>query len=878
MDLEDQTRGTDKRPIVLSSIEETIYSGVRSKMRSRQVSFKSVFAELRDGDDGSMAGTFDRIAKHHFKRIATLEEMKDPQSLVDRRCGEWYAGPGEDSVRWNRLKQRFLAEKKWNLDAVRSIDRSSSKVLGFFCGPYERKFQTKGLVVGYVQSGKTANFTAVMSKAADEGYKLFIILAGLTNSLREQTQERMFSDLPDWDEHKWRHWTNMERDFEPTVFKASDLLDAKEETRHLIVVKKNASRLRRLIGELQEAELVLNGVPTIIIDDECDQASVNASGSPDDPSTINRLTKELIDAIPRVTYVGYTATPYANVLIDPGYPGDLYPRDFITALPKPDAYFGAEEIFGRSALRGESVADGVEELDMIRLITVEEESFLRPAKAADRFDFYPSLTPSLERAISYFILVTATKQARGNSGHSTMLVHTTMYAQTHLNTVPAIKDELSRVSSGVRGGDEKLLGGLERLYMEEKARVPAATFGRNDTPWKDVRAHLEDVLDSIEIKVENGLSDERVHYPKGGAKRYIVVGGNILARGLTLEGLVVSFFLRTSSQYDTLMQMGRWFGYRGGWEDLPRIWMTPEMKGYFRDMSVVEAEIRRDIARYNEKGITPTNFATRIRTHSIMRVTARNKMLSAKKVNLSYSGSSKQTTKFRLDDKQWLEDNWAAAAVLVDSAVRFDGIEVHGKEAEGKKLLRNVPVAAVLDFLDRYEIHEDHPDLHRSFLKEYIQQQVQHASSLTHWDVGVVLPVDKPVSDKPLGHLGRVETVKRTRLAGLPDKKADIGALLTKADAWLGMEGAFPTRWNDIFDGRAGAPPLLLLYPINKESAVTARQGLIGTREDLNAPSDVIGVAFIFPEAPSHTAAEYISVDVSPPEQETIEYTPETDD
>jgi hypothetical protein len=805
---------------------------------------------------GAQRAALDAAAAHIRSRVDRIERLRRPSSL--RKAGRiaWYPGPQETDTYWPVL-ERYLREVKGrDAEVIHSIDESSSKVVSSLDFPGSARFSTRGLVLGYVQSGKTANFTAVISKAADCGFRVFLILSGLTNSLRKQTQERLDAELVALNSRRWHPWTNVHSDIGDYPFNVDAMLST--EHAHLAVVKKNGPRLRRLLRMLKRADrTLLEQCPVLVIDDECDQASVNASGTPDRLTAINRILRDLLRELPRVSYIGYTATPYANVLIDPEWEDDLYPRDFIISLPRPERYFGAERLFGRDLLDADEVPPDQSGLDMIRRIPDEEVDQLRPPSREQQAGFHLEVTPSLARAIQYYWLATAAKAVRGLAHeHSCMLIHTTVYAQTHLNARPAIVRFVEELARSVDRRDRTVMTDLKQLWTEEQARVPSTLLGRDPVSFEELAPHLAGSTSKPDVPVENSFSDQRLDFSTP-SRRYIVIGGNVLARGLTLDGLVVSFFLRAASQYDTLMQMGRWFGYRELYEDLPRIWMTAEMADYFKDMATVEAEIRYDIEVYDRENISPREFAIRIRRHPDLAITAAGKMARAEDCQVSYAGEHIQTRKFHASNDDWLRNNWEAADRLLN---RISSLR---STMSGPSVLyEKVPFAEVTRFLSDYRAHEAHRQFVGAQLNEYIgQQNTVEPGSLAEWNVAVIGSASGELSDHPLGTLGRVSTVRRSKL-NTGETTADIKALMSRADAaidlppgtvpsgadWEAIKGA---RHSTFQQGRA----LLLLYPINRESSPElTRPG----RVPLDAKRDVMGVGIVFPEPEQPVVAGYV--------------------
>lgn len=805
-----------------------------------------------------------------IQRISYLQQS----SLRSGREG-WYAGPAEDADNWHGLKRRLVAQSR-SKEELELVDEESNTVLSLIDNPGKESFSTRGLVIGHVQSGKTGNIAALIAKAADTPFKFVLVLSGMTDSLRNQTQDRLDRDVVGTAPHgHWYAWTRVNKrvgdvlengDFQSPV---GGTFQLQGPGNHLAVIKKNAGVLRRFLRTLRQTPMRdLEQTPFLIIDDECDQASVNSAPLKRAISKINDLIRQIVGHLPRVAYVGYTATPFANVLIDPSVPSDLYPRHFIHPLRRPSAYFGAVELFGRSALQGE--AEDVDSgYDMVRIVDPEEIPKLRPAGAkAAGFTF--EVTESLEQAIRYFVMVIAARMHREHvASHMSMLVHTSMLNSVHRLTRIAIAEYLSTLVNGLERGDESLLGELRDQWEEETAAVPAATFGRDQTDFDAIRPLLFEAASSIDIKVENWSSSDRIDYSIPG-RRYLVIGGNVLARGLTLEGLAVSFFMRTSSQYDTLMQMGRWFGYRPGFEDLPRIWMEEDVRDAFFDLATVEEELRRDACHYADAQVTPEQFAVRIRKIPGLMITARNKMAGAVMAEVGYAGRHLQTIRFLRRDDDWLKRNWDAAAALID------GAGAPPVDIRGNKVLKAVDVERVQAFLQQYEVHETNASMRSEDLRAYITKALERDSALAQWNVVIATGGSGGTSLHPLGQLGTVACVNRAPMRGSGDD-ASIKALMSKDDL-LGDIGELSpegerSNWDQIkvVRERLRLPPLLVLYPIDRNSRPMRKgerfQGDQAVREEMGAVRDLLGVGIYFP-GQAELSLTYVSARLPPQEAE----------
>jgi len=813
------------------------------------------------------------IREEYGRQARKYIELVDPKVLRgNSRIETWYIPPDPSRAWCWPAYERRLREKKWTKDAIDRLDQSAIKIVSHLSHP-AKNFQTRGLVVGYVQSGKTANYAALISKAADVGYKLFIVLAGTTSSLRQQTQKRLEEDIVSLNPSRWERLTGPKKDFSAHPGSAHAILNPENRDLRIIgVVKKNKFILENLHNFLQKGKEVLPNCPVIVIDDEADNASVNTD--PESRTAINGWIIKILKLLPKAAYVGYTATPFANVFIDPTAPEDLFPRDFIFDLPRPDGYFGAEKIFGRDLAWFDEKGATFEGLDIIRRIGPEEQALVQPPrkKKTDKATFEPEVPESLERAIEYFLMATACRHARGQIDHSSMLVHTTHYVSLHTK----MKDRVDEVIADLRKSLTKRRDSLRKLWAAERRRSPAKGAARFDAIFR----RLPEVLEKCQVVIDNGYSDSRLVYPEDDPKVYIAIGGNTLSRGLTLEGLIVSYFVRTASAYDTLLQMGRWFGYRFGYEDLPRLWMTDELEEYFFFLATVEEEIRRDIERLEKQGLGPLDLAIRVRTHPKLQITAKAKMGTAKLSSASFSKKRVQSFLFEHRDASWLRRNVGAGRELIRS-VRDLGLK-HAPEPT-HHLFREVPARLIESFLEKYRFHEDHDDYRADLLLNYIRKE-KVAGALATWSVAV-MHRDRP--DKVLGKLDlgldeEVACISRSRYR--MTEPCNIKALTSAEDRVLDLT-APRRRLNEeeMIDLRRQQAPgtgLLALYPISRNSTPVYKnagvpvwcedckskhlQGPRGEarRHALQAVEHVLGLALFFPESRSGDQ-NYVANDLS---------------
>lgn len=783
-------------------------------------------------------------------------------SIICERT-DWYCGPSNNDKHWPALSNYLEFAKKWNGDTVRSIDETSTEIVSYLGDPSKDDFSCRGLVVGFVQSGKTANMTAVIAKAVDAGYNLIIVLGGVTNKLRAQTQRRLEKDVVARHRIFWEALTTPEDDGDFSLPTNRAFTMPKDDGAQFIVMKKEGSRLRALRKTIDKTpQVVKDKLKVLIIDDECDQASVNSAKGEFDMTKINEAIREVLARFKAVSYVGYTATPFANVFIDP-YPNnpdnldDLYPKDFITSLPRPIGYFGTSDVFGTSD------ADSGEK-DMVRLLTQGEEDRLRPTSMKEKESFRPELTENLRNAVLWFLATCAIRRLRGHADqHMSMLVHSSQFVMQHRYMAELLKSWLDAEVSDLVAGKGDVAGRFGDLIEYERTRTFREGHDSIPETLQEIRSELPNVLEALEFAVENGESDMRLDY-ENGPKTYIAIGGTVLARGLTLEGLAVSFFLRTSKQYDTLLQMGRWFGYRPDYDDLPRLWTTDDLVSKFRSLATIEEEIRDDIANYQEHNLTPVDFAVRIRAIPGMAITSASKMKHALRTSMSYEGEHVQTIRFDHKTADVVRGNWRVAADLIETAM------AQGKRNVDKDyLFHDVPIEAVRRYLRETHISEHHMTLKQQHLLDYLDKM---ETTLASWNVAVLNPNTKTTSSKELGPLGHVNTFRRSRLKDGPDGYADIKALMSKRDILIDVEdpaaasAGKPDSWN-AYKNLRPAIPLLVIYPI--DAASPEKEGST-TRVPLDATDDLIGFGIVFPGLKDRSGG-YFQVDLDAPSQDQLE-------
>lgn len=828
------------------------------------------------------------------------EEHKDHQigvrhSCVKKKIIPWYFGPDESSLHWPKLREYLRVSKDRSPEMINEMDSTSSEIVSRLGNPNSPEFSVRGLVVGYVQSGKTGNMTAVIAKAVDAGYNMVIVLAGLTEKLRLQTDQRLLDDIRNRNRESWRPYSTIENDFQIPPEKS---FEAHENIVHFIVLKKNTSERKdnpgEFTGPLGKLLKTIESTPPItrkrlkvlIIDDECDQASVNSANNDFDVTTINSCLRRMLRYLPCVSYIGYTATPFANVLINP-YANDsaringeqlddLYPSDFITSLPRPIGYFGAKEIFGRQPADAENPTIEESGLDVVREVPKSDATMLLPKNAKERKSFSPSMPKTLEDSILYFLTACCVRHERGQSEqHMTMLIHTAAHTIMHERVASLVEDWLGLHRSNLKNPDSPIWQRALTLYVNEMSAVEGSFPDTPAVSSKLLHRFLPRVLEKLEFPIENGISSDRVDYDKS-ARTYIVTGGSILARGLTLEGLTVSYFLRGARQYDTLLQMGRWFGFRLNYGDLPRIWMAKPLKKNFHNLISVEEHVREDIKRYISQKSTPEELAVSIPLIPGMAITGAAKMKHAVQARLSYFGSVKQTTRFRHHDKDWVSKSWNAGNELI---LTGEGLNLRDTEIKDRLIYREIPLTAIRRFI-RELPDSGHEDLKPDYLIPFLNE-AEKSNMLTHWNIAVFEPRNPTKESSQVLGKRKVNTVNRSALSNSSiHEEVCIGALISRSDILYDLPDGIArpssnSAWSAFQDIRkevAGNTPLLILYAIHHDSKVR-RTAQTGVREDLNAVDDLLGFSLVFPAVAENDplAKSAVEVQIRPPTEDDIE-------
>ncbi|WP_069815797.1 Z1 domain-containing protein [Streptomyces sp. TP-A0874] len=731
---------------------------------------------------------------------------------------------------WERYRWYMEDVLELPSSVVRRLDQTTDEVLGQLEDPRRQgPWLRKGLVVGQVQSGKTGQYIGLGAKAVDAGYRLIVVLAGVHNDLRSQTQLRIDEGLLGFDtQHQMR--SNVAGNFRamgaglmplgrkldiasPTnSSEKGDFGKAASSTINfplgsfpvVLVVKKHwriLDYLRRWVVDVQGREedngrRKVYDVPLLVIDDEADNASINTKKEPDaDPTKTNKAIRDLLVSFDRAAYVGYTATPFANIYIDPDAKrddigDDLFPESFIRTLRAPTNYLGPERVFGLNS--DDEYEDDVEPLPLVRPV-LDAEPWLR---IRHRGSERPKgdIPQSLRTAIASFLLACAARRARGQEKvHNSMLVHVTRFTAVQNHVREQVEDHLHLLVDSLRdrhGQGPKVMADLQALWESDFA-VTTKHFAEDEAKrltWEEVSAELLDAARKIQVKVVNGSSQDALEYfdHRDTGLSVIAVGGQKLSRGLTLEGLTVSYYLRWANTYDSLLQMGRWFGYRPGYEDLCRLYTTPEVEEAYAEVTEVLDELRREMEEMATRGMTPREFGLKVRTSSLgLLVTARNKMHNGKKVLISYSGEGPETTIFNLS-RGTVSGNLKA----LESLVRHLDETMDSKPSEdgGSVVWEGAPPEAVSEFLYAYETDRKAFRVRPNLIAKYIDQCAR-GGELANWSVKLV----GKASEDPVKIAGRrVGPVTRSPhpTASSGEGRYTIRRVLSPKDEKLGLTDA----------------------------------------------------------------------------------------
>lgn len=668
-------------------------------------------------------------------------------AIVPRTHKKWFIERKQelDLDYWNRFKELLVKDKGFPINVVAEMDTVSDDIVDLLGDPTrtEDREQRRGLIIGDVQSGKTVNYSGTICKAVDAGFRAVILMTGTSNDLRKQTQIRLdeaFTGIDTGSEtlnfigvgqynKKLRpiSFTTVDKDFSKSAAKqlSSALSQSDGDRPMLFVIKKNVSVLRSLLDWIkthnQYGENKIDG-SVLMIDDEADYASVNTKAAGEDRSKTNAYIEELLNVFRFASYVGFTATPYANVFIDPESDEDmekegLFPKDYIYTLNAPTNYIGARNIFPK---------DGKYH-NMLRSIDEGEDYYpLRHKKDDDLSE----LSPSMRDAVDTFLLANVIRDLRGDvATHRSMMINVTRFVNTQQLIRKSVNDYVDDVKRSVKNYASLP---VQRALQDNNIKSLYQAFNREyshkEFSWEEIQAKLYESVLPIQVLAAHGGGDNLDYEEYEDGLRTIVVGGQRLSRGLTLEGLIVSYLYRNSMAYDTLLQMGRWFGYRSNYDDICRLWMDKVSQDWYAFISEATDELRAEVKRLRDLGATPLDFGLKVRNDPDIPliVTARNKMRSAQSRTISKSLSGKAVeTPFVFNDAHKNDVNLKAVISLTEI--------VDFKPIDNQYAAYSVPKDRVLAFLDKIEVPTANAQFNPESISQFLKQYA--GTELAEWDI-----------------------------------------------------------------------------------------------------------------------------------------------
>ena len=765
----------------------------------------------------------------------SLDNKPEPWLLERQNKIEWKF--------WKRYEEYLRTEKNYSDKVLYQLEKDVDKILDKLFDPTTKRSQNKyGLIVGQVQSGKTSNYTGLICKAVDAGYKLIIVLAGIHNNLRSQTQLRIDEGFLGFD-------TEHQKSFDQNGIKigvgkidktgiAHSLTSSQEQGDFnagaanalginfntnepiIAVIKKQKDVLPRIIQWLSaQAESMTDGTKLIrnksllLIDDEADNASINTKPENDEATTINRHIRSILKLFDKSAYVGYTATPFANIFI-PIEEDQLFPRDFIINIPAPSNYIGPEKIFG---MVSDSESTYEDTLPIVQ--KVDDYVALIPDGHKKAGQLPNELPPSLLLAIKSFIITCAIRRLRGHINvHNSMLIHVSRFTnwQKKIKSliedndtgegilqfyrrgiemrIPEILEELRQIFEddfyyvnkkiNKKTKQEVLFNELHKSYKTVSQEIQDSDLRKIDVnitvhSWEEVKLHLWEACRRIQVKEINGGSGEVLDYVnhKNGLS-VIAIGGDKLSRGLTLEGLSVSYYLRASRMYDTLMQMGRWFGYRPGYVDLCRIYTSRELNEWFCHITLASEELRNEFNYMtNVAGSTPAQYALKVRTHpGVLQISASNKIRRAEFVDVSWSGRLIETYQLKKTESQ-IALNYNAAINLIHSMKDIS------ESKPNCYLWKNKNSDIIKQFLQEFKVADNlNNKVNPLYLLDFINV-CNNKNELLIWNIALMTTINK----------------KNQIPIKTSDYKYEIG-LITRNDADQGKSEDYKIIKNHIID------------------------------------------------------------------------------
>ena len=851
---------------------------------------------------------------------------------------------------WNRYNDYL--RKKVAPDTINQLDNLTDDILDRIANPsIPGAWDKRGMVVGQVQSGKTSNYIGLINKAADSGYKLIIILAGMHDLLRSQTQIRIDEGfIGRTTKGGLRNFRNnnlvgvgvYKSDLIPHSLTSCEIEEVNGDFNRRVadsirvsikgtdpviaVVKKNGSILKNLItwlslwgDKMPDGKVIIRNTPILIIDDEADNASINVSRS--NVSTINGCIRALLSLFEQSAYVGYTATPFANIFIpilkEKSFKGldltikdfeftvgqDIFPKDFIINLPSPSNYIGPAKLFGLPPFNSSEQAE--EPLPLVKLANDYQVSFV-PDRHKKNDQLPIELPDSLKFAIKCFVLSSAARRLRKQIDvHNSMLIHASRFVIWQDRISKLVDNELKFYQKQIEFNQGSLMKDLEEIWRKDfiptTSQVIEASHIYKDPQinaidWEDVKKEIYPAISKMEVRAVHG--DKRIEQlshqnispidyfyseQQGKYLSVIAVGGDKLSRGLTLEGLTISYYLRAAKMYDTLMQMGRWFGYRPGYADLCRIFTSKELIDWYKHITIASEEMRRDFDYMFLLKKTPREFGLKVRTHTgVLKITSPLKFKYHKIMQLSYSGELEQTYQFKIDNNIFNKNFQTIVELISDLGKPLTKLPNSKNNLQKFVWFGENNYHLITSFLLKYKIGEEVIDI--SKMVDYINAQIKN-QNLTNWTIALInnsTPKDKfhfPGITEEIGLTNRTNvniddttyeiakyniTDHRHELIDLSDTEIDVALEATKNDYDLEDQDKIEKREYPMIPSRKrikwirkDTNGFLFIYPLNQNIETKAPDTKEVVTLKVISEKPIIGIAISFPEIDDDKKIEY---------------------
>jgi hypothetical protein len=853
---------------------------IESQEIKKQLILQASFWDIVISDD-EMLETLQNYL-NELQRVEGIEE-----GIFRKRSdlnGYVLSSDGGNDACWDMYLNKLRSQNRSKNDLNRIIDECNVLVQQFIPQPAQPS-NRKGLVIGQVQSGKTTIFNGIISAAADMGFNIILILSGTIESLRKQTQKRIHDDVTSpWDnkdgsQFSFQWISNHDGPGLAVAGNASKILpricntDSQRQVAIGVFLKnknvlKNLSNFLNTINPTHHAK-----IRALVIDDEADQATPNAGVKKQTITALNLGIKSLIN-IPtsgttnvlqgKSCYLGFTATPFANLLNEAGE-DTLYPKDFLYFLKSSNRYFGPWQLFGNPDEMEED--ESIIPINVIRYLNQDDINGTVPRKSVP---FSPSITNGLRDSLRWYILSATMRRIINPNCWATMLIHTSSNTSPHQKVHSVVSTYINNIYNDfIANYDE-----WKKFWENEKRKVTIENFKKafpnyglpqpNDYPsWEEIVNNIESVCQDVKVKIDNSLysGSERLSFPddiNNSDKLQIAIGGNTLSRGLTLEGLVSSYFARSTNTYDALLQMGRWFGFRQGYELLPRLWTTESLGIGFQELVIIETNLRKSMELYL-KGDSPAGKAPIITNMPSMALTRNSVIGNVNKVSVDYSGSAPQTILF-LNEKEKLELNLNKTTELIN---KINSKLIYTSKNKNKKIFKDIKLVDIIEYLQNISLWQGTNTFNLKFLIDFINK---NETKYQNWNV--VLYGGKSENEfldtgVKMNNRSRIINPNEDPIETNP-KIINIKSLRSTTDLVCDIiDFKYSTTYKETdyweIRKRENLNPVLIIYPIDKDSKKTRDNEY---RTDLGALEHVIGLSLILAPPNSSSGAEGVQLDL----------------